>query len=74
MEFLPGGDLNLKSKLKCLSSLDRVKFYFAEVLLAIGKFESNIGIEELHKHGIVYRDLKLDNIMISSDGHVKVTI
>jgi serine/threonine protein kinase len=44
------------------------------VLLAIGRFGGVIGIEELHKHDIVYRDLKLDNIMISSDGHVKVSI
>ena len=43
--------------------LDDIKFYFAETIMAI---------EELHKHKIVYRDLKLDNIMISGDGHVKL--
>ena len=31
-------------------------------------------IEELHEHRIVYRDLKLDNIMIGADGHVRVRI
>lgn len=41
----------------------RAKFYAAEVLLAL---------EYFHKEGIIYRDLKLDNILLTLDGHVKV--
>ena len=35
------------------------RFYAAEILL---------GIEELHNHEIVYRDLKLENILLGTDG------
>jgi serine/threonine protein kinase len=40
-----------------------VAFYTGETLLALFF---------LHDKGIVYRDLKLDNIMLAADGHVKV--
>ncbi len=31
-----------------------------------------LGIEYLHKQGIMYRDLKPENIMIDNTGHIKV--
>jgi serine/threonine protein kinase len=65
MEFLPGGDLHTQRKHGCLSTLQKVKFYFCEILLAI---------ETLHKNDVVYRDLKLDNVMVASDGHTKVLL
>ena len=37
--------------------------YAAEVLL---------GLQYFHQHDIVYRDLKLDNILLGKDGHVKI--
>mmetsp|Transcript_11724 Transcript_11724/g.10357 ORF Transcript_11724/g.10357 Transcript_11724/m.10357 type:complete len:259 (+) Transcript_11724:174-950(+) len=63
MEFIPGGDLHDMTKKAAFASLERVKFYFSEIILAI---------EELHSHNIIYRDLKLDNLMIGSDGHIKL--
>ena len=40
------------------------KLYLCEVLLAI---------ENLHRHRIVYRDLKPENVLIDQDGHIKLT-
>lgn len=39
------------------------RFYACEVLLAL---------EYFHSQGIIYRDLKLDNILLGLDGHIKI--
>lgn len=31
-----------------------------------------LALKYFHEHGVVYRDLKLDNIMLTMDGHIKV--
>ncbi|KAF8895268.1 kinase-like domain-containing protein [Infundibulicybe gibba] len=62
MEYVSGGDLMLHIQRKQFS-LRQAKFYASEVLLAL---------EYFHANGIIYRDLKLDNILLTLDGHVKV--
>jgi len=37
--------------------------YLSEILLAV---------EELHYHDVIYRDMKPENIVLGSDGHVKL--
>ena len=62
MEYVSGGDLMLHIQRQQFTPR-QAKFYASEVLLAL---------EYFHKEGIIYRDLKLDNILLTLDGHVKV--
>ncbi|CAG8651267.1 24573_t:CDS:2, partial [Racocetra persica] len=64
MEYLIGGDLS--SLLQCFERFeeDMARMYTAEVVLAL---------EYLHKNGITHRDLKPDNMLITSEGHIKLT-
>lgn len=42
---------------------DRVRFYIGEISLALGY---------LHQRGLIYRDLKPQNVLLNSDGHVQL--
>ncbi|XP_068615288.1 serine/threonine-protein kinase greatwall-like [Brachionichthys hirsutus] len=64
MEYLIGGDV--KSLLHIYGYFDQdmsVK-YIAEVALAL---------DYLHRHAIIHRDLKPDNMLLSNEGHIKLT-
>ncbi|ESO10538.1 hypothetical protein HELRODRAFT_96872, partial [Helobdella robusta] len=64
LEFLKGGDLFTRLSKDVMFTEDDVKFYLAELALALS---------HLHKQGIIYRDLKPENILLDSDGHIKLT-
>ncbi|EOY11973.1 PREDICTED: serine/threonine-protein kinase D6PK [Theobroma cacao] len=66
MEFCPGGDLHtLRQRQPGKHFTEQaVKFYVAEVLLAL---------EYLHMLGIVYRDLKPENVLVREDGHIMLS-
>ncbi|KAH6773486.1 Protein kinase superfamily protein [Perilla frutescens var. hirtella] len=66
MEYCAGGDLHsLRHKQpQKRFSLSSARFYAAEVLVAL---------EYLHMLGIIYRDLKPENVLVRSDGHIMLT-
>ncbi|WVQ74170.1 hypothetical protein IAR50_003763 [Cryptococcus sp. DSM 104548] len=64
MEFLPGGDLMTMLIKYDTFSEDVTKFYMAECILAI---------EAVHNLGFIHRDIKPDNILIDSLGHIKLS-
>ncbi|KAJ3318088.1 camp-dependent protein kinase catalytic subunit [Blyttiomyces sp. JEL0837] len=63
MEYIQGGELFSLLRRKERFDDDVAKFYAAEVVLAF---------EYLHGHGVVYRDLKPENLLIDSTGHIKI--
>ncbi|GFZ19044.1 D6 protein kinase [Actinidia rufa] len=66
MEFCPGGDLHaLRQKQPGKYFPEHAaRFYVAEVLLAL---------EYLHMLGIIYRDLKPENVLVREDGHIMLS-
>nr|KAJ3423049.1 hypothetical protein HK105_003875 [Polyrhizophydium stewartii] len=65
MEYLLGGDL---SSLLCAWGVfpeDMCRIYGAEVVIALS---------HLHSNGITHRDLKPDNMLITAEGHIKLTM
>ncbi|XP_014841688.1 PREDICTED: serine/threonine-protein kinase N1 isoform X2 [Poecilia mexicana] len=62
MEYTAGGDLMMHIHTDVFTE-PRAVFYSACVVL---------GLQFLHDHKIVYRDLKLDNLLLDMDGYVKI--
>lgn len=64
LEYVSGGDMyDLLKRHGCLTE-NQVRFYLAEIVVAL---------TELHRHDFVFRDLKLENILIDEKGHVRLT-
>lgn len=64
MDFLNGGELFFHMCKETRFREDKAKFYAVEIALALN---------HLHSHGIIYRDLKPENVILDRDGHIKLT-
>ena len=63
MPFVRGGELYKIYESKKRFDEETVRFYGAQLAIAIGY---------LHSKGIAHRDLKLENILVDTDGYLKI--
>jgi len=59
IDLKEGGDLKFHLNKEILFSEERARFYAAQTLL---------GLEHIHSHGIIYRDMKLENVLLDRYG------
>ena len=63
-DYYNGGSIYYHLRREGHFSVEKAKFYSAELLSAL---------DHLHQKGIVYRDLKLENILMDHVGHIALT-
>lgn len=64
MEYVKGGELFYHLSKEKRFSVARSRFYAAEMTLAL---------KYLHENKIIYRDMKLENLLLDEHGHIKIT-
>ena len=64
MEYIPGGDMMTLLMKRDILTEEEVRFYLAETLLAV---------ESIHALNFIHRDLKPDNLLIDTRGHLKLS-
>lgn len=64
MDLMLGGDLKFHLINKGRFQEKRARFYAAEVLL---------GLEQVHAASIIYRDMKLENVLLDDKGHCRIS-
>ncbi|XP_065354750.1 RAC serine/threonine-protein kinase [Calliphora vicina] len=63
MQYVNGGELFFHLSRERIFPEERTRFYGAEIISALGY---------LHSQSIIYRDLKLENLLLDKDGHIKI--
>ncbi|XP_044520955.1 ribosomal protein S6 kinase alpha-5 isoform X6 [Gracilinanus agilis] len=64
LDYINGGELFTHLSQRERFTENEVQIYIGEIVLAL---------EHLHKLGIIYRDIKLENILLDNNGHVVLT-
>jgi serine/threonine protein kinase len=64
MDYINGGELFFHLQKEKKFSEERVRFYAAEIAA---------GLEYLHNAGVIYRDLKPENLLLTNEGHIVMT-
>ncbi|XP_049819509.1 ribosomal protein S6 kinase alpha-5 isoform X2 [Aethina tumida] len=64
LDYVAGGELFTHLYQREHFTEDEVRIYIGEIILAL---------EHLHALGIIYRDIKLENILVDESGHIVLT-